>query len=233
VQAFEAKKRFPFIKAAYYFSEHDPTTFWSALKMSSVDAELQQIKDDGFNTIMIVLPWTDIQPTVDPMSYDQEILQKLGYLLEMAAHKGLYVAGRVGYMHNRNVVNTPFASWQLSHFERCTLLMQNHPTLKDAWIQYLSKLNEVLARYPATYMYSFLSWEDFACVDWVWPWHSHEERVKMARESGFQKYLEAQFKGFKEAKLELDVEITSFKEVPVPSAAQKTLRMHWARHFNR
>jgi hypothetical protein len=29
------------------------------------------------------------------------------------------------------------------------------------------------------------------------------------------------------------VDITAFKEVPVPSPEQKTLRMHWAEHFNR
>jgi hypothetical protein len=112
-----------------------------------VDADLRRIRGDGFNTIMIVLPWTDVQPSVDPASYDQELLQKLGYLLEMAAVQGLYVAGRVGYTHNRNVANAPFSPWQLSHFERCTLLMQGHSTLRDAWKGFLGRLDAVLKRW--------------------------------------------------------------------------------------
>lgn len=184
---------------------------------------------------MIVIPWTDFQPAMDPISYNHDVLQKLAYLLEAAARRGLYVAGRVGYTHNRNVANSPFAAWQNSHSERCTLLMRNNRMVKEAWTEMLGRINAIVSRYPATYLYSFLSWEDFTCVDWLWPRHSLEERVKMAAESGFQRYLAAAFPSVAAANLEIQgvTNLTTFDQVPVPSPEQQTLRMHWSRYFNK
>ena len=53
----QTKNKPVLIKAVHYFSSSWPKTFWGDLEYSQVDDDFAQIKADGFNTVILVIPW--------------------------------------------------------------------------------------------------------------------------------------------------------------------------------
>ena len=46
-----------YIKAAHYFAHASMGNFWSAFRQHEVAADFSGIRDDGFNTIILLIPW--------------------------------------------------------------------------------------------------------------------------------------------------------------------------------
>ena len=63
-----------------------------------MDEELAQIAADGFNSIVLVVPWREFQPGVLPVSYNRYAFQKLDKVMNAANAHGLMVELRVGYV---------------------------------------------------------------------------------------------------------------------------------------
>ena len=63
-----------------------------------MDEELAQIAADGFNSIVLVVPWREFQPGVLPLSYNRYAFQKLDKVMNAARAHGLMVELRVGYV---------------------------------------------------------------------------------------------------------------------------------------
>ena len=51
----------PFVRAAHYFSDGWPLNFWQIMDPGKLIEELSQIIGDGFNTIILVIPWRGFQ----------------------------------------------------------------------------------------------------------------------------------------------------------------------------
>lgn len=62
-----------------------------------MDAELAQIAEDGFNSIILVIPWREFQPGTNPIAYNTYPWDKLDRVMEVAAAQNLSVMLRVGY----------------------------------------------------------------------------------------------------------------------------------------
>ena len=78
------------IKSAHYFSSAWPKTFWQEFQQSDVAAELSQIKADGFNTIVLTVPWRGFelgfennQTSSNPLLY-----QRLEQMLKNISEQG-------------------------------------------------------------------------------------------------------------------------------------------------
>lgn len=59
-------------------------------------AELRQIQLDGFDAIIIVIPWGGFQVSVDPVLYDPWLYSRLHAVLAAARAAGIYVVARIG-----------------------------------------------------------------------------------------------------------------------------------------
>ena len=83
------------IKAAHYFGlsrygrrHQSPHT----VELDRVDGELAQIAADGFNGIVLLVPWGEVQPRLTPHpSYSDTALSRLDALVASAKARGLEV----------------------------------------------------------------------------------------------------------------------------------------------
>ena len=77
-----------YLKSATYCSDEWVVNFWNS-ESDHLEEELRQIAEDGFNSIILVLPWREFQPETEPVSYNEYALAKLDRVMEAAKAQGL------------------------------------------------------------------------------------------------------------------------------------------------
>lgn len=124
--------------------------FWNS-ESKNMDAELAQIAEDGFNSIILVIPWREFQPGTNPITYNTYPWDKLDRVMEAAAAQNLSVMLRVGY------------TWD--YYGRDNVLNRFQALLYDenvrlAWLDYVKLLYERTSAHE-NFCGGFLTWEDF------------------------------------------------------------------------
>ena len=85
-----------YLKSATYYSDDWVVNFWNSESIH-MEEELAQIAADGFNNIILAVPWREFQPGISPCTYNEYAWQKLDRVMEAAERAGLSVMLRVGY----------------------------------------------------------------------------------------------------------------------------------------
>lgn len=139
-----------YLKSATYYSNDWVINFWNS-ESSSMDEELARIAEDGFNNIILAVPWREFQPRISPCSYNDYAWEKLDRVMEAAAEQGLSVMLRVGY------------TWD--YFGRDNVLeryrgLMYDDAAKKAWLEYAGRLYERASAHE-NYCGGFMTWEDF------------------------------------------------------------------------
>lgn len=167
-----------YLKAATYVSDAWVINFWNT-ESDHMEEELAQIAADGFNSIVLVVPWREFQPSVNPVSYNDYAFEKLDRVMRAAEEQGLWVTLRVSY------------TWDYYAKEdaknRFRDLIGEDKT-REAWINYMERLYVFCSGYPNFYG-GFMTWEDFWNYIEDAPSGRRETRVEEARRIGFQDYL--------------------------------------------
>ena len=173
----------PQIKAVHYFSSSWPKTFWGDFEKSQVDDDLAQIKADGFNTIILVIPWMGFEIGFeDGVTKPSQLYQRFEWLLQKIESAGLDYGLRVSFPHSFDPeIGTDNA-------RLCSDIFVDSAT-RDNWFQYLDRISERVDRHRATFKFAFFSWEDFFCPYVALPNMNKEQRLDMARRSGYQTWL--------------------------------------------
>lgn len=139
-----------YLKSATYYSNDWIINFWNS-ESSNMDEELAQIAQDGFNNIILVVPWREFQPKTSPCTYNDYAWEKLDRVMEAAAARNLSVMLRVGYTWDYfgrdNVLN------------RYRSLMYDE-SIRGAWLEYTGRLYERASAHE-NFCGGFLTWEDF------------------------------------------------------------------------
>lgn len=141
-----------YVRSATYFSDEWPMNFWNS-DMDDLDQELLQIKRDGFDSIILIIPWREFQPEIEPVVFNEKAFDSLKEVMEAARNCGLDVYVRIGYTwdyHN---------DAEGSIIERFWNLLSDETTNK-AWYEYVKKLYDELSRYN-NFKAGFITWEDF------------------------------------------------------------------------
>lgn len=195
-----------FIKATHYFGRCSMGNFWNTFERSLVDSDFQKIKDYGFNTIILLVPWASFQPSMKPIEWNNDYFERLVFLLENAKKYNLRVVLRVGYL------------WENDKLQRSTY--QRYPMIHrvdfvlDAWKKYIEKLVLVTQNYDVDY---FLCWEDF-----YWPVLRHpenlikEKQIEFSRKLGFNFFLKERY-SISLFNHRYGLEVENFSEVPAPT----------------
>lgn len=174
----QAKAVPSYLKSATYVSDAWVINFWNT-ESDHMDEELDQIAADGFNSIVLVIPWREFQPTVNPVSYNDYAFEKLDRIMQAAERHGLWVNLRVSY------------TWDYYAKEdaknRFRDLVSGGKT-REAWVQYVGKLYDFCRDYSNFYG-GFMTWEDFWNYVEDAPYGSREKRTEEARKIGYQAYL--------------------------------------------
>lgn len=194
-----------YLTSATYFSDEWPINFWSS-ESRFLEEELKQIAEDGFNSIILVIPWREFQPNIyRPQQFNQYPMEKLDRIMTAANHQGLWVSVRLGYTWDYYEALSPLYRYE-------DLL--SDPATKKAWLVYSQSLYKKLSSYPNFYG-GFITWEDF----WNFTENSLSTEINAARRKadscGYTDYLEQHYT-LEEISAVYDTEFTQFSEIYLP-----------------
>lgn len=172
------------LKSVTYVSDAWVINFWNT-ESDHMEEELAQIAADGFNSIVLAVPWREFQPETAPVSYNSYAFAKLDRVMQAAQAQGLGVMLRVGY------------TWD--HYDREQPTMRFRRMLKDeslrlAWLEYVGKLYQSVCGYD-NFCGGFMTWEDFwnYMEDAPGLYAARSAGVKEAGQIGFQDYLKKHY----------------------------------------
>ena len=121
-----------FIRAVHYYGDHAPYTFFGSAEHQRFAEDFSRIKNDGFNTLIIVTPWwTGMKKDRERVGQHYESL--LRRIFEEANRTDLNVILRLGYPHDN--VQLPGS---VSRDACISLISLEEDTLND-WLQYLTR----------------------------------------------------------------------------------------------
>ncbi|MBZ4687984.1 MAG: hypothetical protein JG764_1617 [Clostridiales bacterium] len=196
-----------FIKAVHYFGDEAPMNFWSS-DLSNIDMDLKKIKEDGFNSIILVIPWREYQPKIDPISYNKKIKERLHFVINKASKYDLDVIVRVGYAWDY------YYNGQFSCKERFSNIFSEEKFLK-AFIDFTGDVYKEVSKHE-NFDSGFITWEDFWFISYLdGNSISYEENLRLANKIGFSKYLKENYT-IKELENKYGYTINNFNEVYIP-----------------
>jgi|GEM_PF-1110405 len=179
-------KHSDYIKSVHYFSSAWPKTFWQNFEKKDVREELQQIKADDFNTIVLTVPWRGFEKdfNAEQTTSIQAMYERLDFLLDEITELNLKFMLRLGYPHDF----TPQVD--ASILQLCQGMYTSDKT-RQQWLNYLQKIKKTVTPYQNKSAGMMISWEDFWCPHFVFSELSEEERLNLAQEMGYVNWLHA------------------------------------------
>lgn len=172
-----------YLKGVTYVSDAWVINFWNT-ESDNMAAELQQIAEDGFNMIILAIPWREFQPATNPISYNSYAFQKLDTIMRAANEQGLWVELRVSY------------TWDFYADAEARLRFREligNESLRKVWLDYVEKLYDTASGY-ANFHGGFITWEDFwNYMEDATNFGTGSESIAEARRCGFQDYLKVHY----------------------------------------
>lgn len=168
-----------YLRAATYVSDAWVINFWNT-ESDHMEEELAQIAEDGFNSIILVIPWREFQPGTSPVSYNDYAFRKLDRVMQAAEDQGLWVSLRISY------------TWDYYEKEESLVRFREllgNSKLRASWLDYVEKVYQSVSGYE-NFFGGFMTWEDF--------WNYMEDAdgfgtgknsVREAERIGYQDYL--------------------------------------------
>lgn len=208
--------------SAHYFSDSWPANLWDN-EFETIDMDLQQIKSDGFNSIILLIPWRQFQPQIGQSNlYNKDMFEKLEMILRKADEHDLGVIFRIGYTwdyyQNRGHDDI---------LERYENILYDSQTM-DAWLEYIEKIYAVAYNHES-FWGGFICWEDF--------WNliekaksiagNNENSIKFAEQIGFSKYLMANYKLSDIRNLFHDSKIYAEEDIYIPTEDQYPFQLFY------
>ncbi len=185
--------------------------FWNTFERHRVRNDFAEIAGDGFNTIILILPWAHFQPQVHPIGYDQGTLDRFQFVVDEARHAGLRIMLRLGYLWDNSKA-------RVTTYQRYQRLFQA-PGILEAWIDFVRRIESVVGE-DAQDVVFFLSWEDP-----YWPVlripedTPLERRIKYAKDIGLIDFMRRRFP-FSLLQTIYGVKATSYEDLPAPTIGE-------------
>ncbi len=200
------------IKSVHYFSSAWPITFWQDFEEDDVAGELAQIKSDGFNTIVLVIPWRGFETqfentTTTPNKF---LYSRLTFMLEAIVAQEMKYMLRVGFPHFHMQDKFTYA------LEQC-IGMYTDQKMQRQWHDYLENINQAAKPFQSSSAGIIVSWEDFWCPHSLFPTWSEDKRIEMAQAMGYGDWLKQQ--NSNTVKVLLQQSDVRYNQVKVPQPA--------------
>ena len=196
-------------KAATYYSDDWVVNFWNSESVH-MEEELAQIAADGFNSIILAVPWKEFQPMDGPgqVRYEEYAYEKLRRVLQAAEDQGLWVFLRVGYTWD-------YGGGSMSASRYRTLLSDGD--MKTAWIDYVESLYQICSAY-GNFAGGFLTWEDFwNFLQDTGSGKYQAEGTELAAAIGYQDYLRENYT-LEELQQQFGLKEENFEEIGLPTS---------------
>ena len=194
-----------YLRGVHYFGDAWPVNFWDSFRPAGARSDFATIRADGFDTIVLVVPWGQFQPSLKPPRYDETAFSRLESLVRTAATAQLRVALRLGYEWDF----APGVELPRDRFTRVFTDADVHA----AWLDFLGEVWRRVGAEP-NLVIGFFSWEDFWSFGGVTRLDA-AGRLAAARGTGFRDWLRAGHRLASVAKA-YGSQFASWEEVPVP-----------------
>lgn len=184
ISAHAQEKQAPLLRAVTYVSDAWVVDFWNT-ESDHMEEELAQIAADGFNSIILVIPWREFQPNMVPVTYNNYAFDKLNRVMEAARAQGLWVQVRVGYTWDYYAEGSSQLRFRQMLWDE---------QVQKAWVDYVKTLYHVLSSYSNFYG-GFITWEDFwnYIEDAPYMFRTQAASIKEAKQIGFQDFLKEHY----------------------------------------
>lgn len=194
-----------YVKSATYYGEEWPLNFWNS-DVNSLEKDLERIRADGFDSIILVIPWREFQPSITPYSYNEYAFRKLDTIMKTAAQKELDVYTRIGY------------TWDIYEDSDDNIMLRfvylfSDADVKLAWLDYAEKLYVTLKSYD-NFKGAFLTWEDYNII-FALCGYPLDIRMEYAQKTGFQDWLENTY-SLEDYNYKFDTAYQSYSDIPIP-----------------
>jgi len=206
-----------YIKSVHYFSSAWPKTFWQNFEEKDVPAELQQIKQDGFNTIVLTVPWRGFEKNFssDETTSVQAMYARLDFLLKEISQLDLRFMLRLGYPHDF----TPEVD--ASILQLCQGMYTDEKT-RQQWLKYLGNVKRTVEPYQSHSAGMMISWEDFWCPHFVFTAQPEEKRLELAQAMGYSDWLKSGQNRQNQVKALLGVNEITPTNTPIPEKTHQS-----------
>lgn len=207
-----------YVRSATYFADEWPLNFWNS-EMDSLDADMEQIKGDGFDSIILVIPWREFQTGISPVEYNEYAFGRLDEVMTAAGNAGLGVYVRVGYESDfRDSIEQNEASRYLR--------LMGDPAVENAWYEYLERMYISLSVHN-NFWGGFLTWEDFWNNLGVCDEPDEKARVEWADFVGYRRWVEEHF-ALEIYNENYGTQYASYSSIPVPQRTEPAMEAMYA-----
>lgn len=208
--------------SAHYFADASPMNLWDS-EFENIDEDLRKIKSDGFNSIVLLVPWRQFQPGISKVNlYNQEALDKLDFILDRADEQELGVVLRIGYTwdYYQNRGNDEI-------IERYEKIVNDQQT-REAWLEYVERVYSITSPHKSLWG-GFICWEDFWNLTAKMKTISgkNEESLKYAEELGYSEFLMEHYDLPDIRTMYDDRKIYSEEDIYIPTEDQYAFRIFY------
>lgn len=167
-----------YLKSATYYSDDWMVNFWNG-ESDNMEMELKQIADDGFNSIILVVPWREFQP--ERGSYNSYAIRKLHRVMNAADSMGLSVMLRVGYTWDYYPEGKPATA----RVDELPFEMR----MRKQWMEYIERIYKEASSHKS-FAGGFATWEDFwTFVNTATAYGNGKKSIERAMSSGYTEYI--------------------------------------------
>ncbi len=171
-----------YLISATYFGDEWPMNFWNS-EFTNLSGDLQRIASDGFNSIILVIPWREFQPSMDPIEYNERAFDKLRIAITEAEKYDLKVMVRIGYTWD-------YYEDKLGEVTERFYKIVYDEDIRKAWYDYCKILYDTCSSF-SNFAGGFITWEDFWCNSYLGSsLETEAKRVEYAKKIGYQAWLE-------------------------------------------
>ena len=147
-QAYAAER---FVKAVTYMGSEWTVNFWDS-ELNTIEQDFRKIREDGFNTVIIAVPWRQFQPDLNAGDLNPEAYLRLRRIMAAGEETGLQIMLRLGY------------TWD--NFDRVRDVSERYrrlrtgPKARERWLSYAKSLYGTASSFRS-FGGGFMTWEDF------------------------------------------------------------------------
>ncbi len=206
-----------YVRTASYFGDVWPINFWNS-EYDHLEEDFNQILNDGFNSIILVIPWKEFQTSIDPISYNDYAFENLNYVMTAAESCDLDVYVRVSYawdFYNDSNDNIK---------ERVFDLLRSEKT-RAAWSDYCKRLYEELSQYTH-FKDGFLTWEDFWWFLEPSNYEDENTRLEFAKSFGYQEWVGSAY-DLQQYNNSFNCDYKSYEDIPVPRRSEPAMEAYF------
>lgn len=192
-----------YLRGAHWFGEGWAVNFWNTRLTESAAEDFAQIRADGFNTVVLVVPWPGFVNAPKIGALKESRVAQLEQVLDLAADAGLNVVLRVGYAHDSSV---PLSG-------RWLMRLWYEEPVREGWLEHIADLWQIVKQRPHV-RFAFISWEDLWGITRLGNGNA-QERVLNADRSGYRAWLQ-KYSDLETVRERYGVDFRDWNEVPVP-----------------